>query len=276
MIWLSDWLKSIIIVILLATFVDILLPSQTMQRYVKTVISLFILLTLLQPVFSLFQKQGSVDQMMASAESLFQSKSAAGAAIPVFNSSSLQPHTGGTAQGGSAQGSSAQGSMPAMQTLGSIQQQAEQLKTLQEQRSEQLMQQQMVTLMKQNIEQTLAFKVESLKVETGKDANGQMQIRTINLQVAHRQQTAPPQVQSQTVKPLQVEPVKPIDISIQSGIGQGQADSIKKDGTDASRGASASSGSGFEQEKSQIRMLLSKAWQVPEAHIVVEVSGGKL
>ncbi|MDF2964171.1 MAG: hypothetical protein K0S39_5906, partial [Paenibacillus sp.] len=68
--WLGSWLKSIILVILLATFVDILLPNQTMQRYVKTVMSLFILLTLLQPLFSLFQKNTTIDSLLAEANSL--------------------------------------------------------------------------------------------------------------------------------------------------------------------------------------------------------------
>lgn len=55
--WLSDWLKSIIMVILLATFVDILLPNQTMQRYVKTVISLLFC----SPCFNRFFLVSKVD-----------------------------------------------------------------------------------------------------------------------------------------------------------------------------------------------------------------------
>lgn len=39
--WLAGWLKTVIMVIMLATFVDLLLPSNTMQRYVKTVLSLY-------------------------------------------------------------------------------------------------------------------------------------------------------------------------------------------------------------------------------------------
>lgn len=50
--WLSGWLKEIILVILLATFVDLMLPNSSMQRYVKVVISLFILVVLLSPIIS--------------------------------------------------------------------------------------------------------------------------------------------------------------------------------------------------------------------------------
>lgn len=48
--WLNEWLKSIIIIILLAAFVDLILPNRSMQRYVKVVISLFVLMTILTPI----------------------------------------------------------------------------------------------------------------------------------------------------------------------------------------------------------------------------------
>lgn len=54
MSWLGQWLKEIIMIILLATFIDLLLPNRTMQRYVKLMLSLIILLTLLSPVLRLF------------------------------------------------------------------------------------------------------------------------------------------------------------------------------------------------------------------------------
>lgn len=63
--WLSDWLREIILVILLATFVDLLLPNSTMQRYVKVVISLFILLTILSPVISLLKSETELEMMMS-------------------------------------------------------------------------------------------------------------------------------------------------------------------------------------------------------------------
>jgi stage III sporulation protein AF len=63
--WLSDWLKEIILVILLATFVDLLLPNSSMQRYVKVVISLFILMTLLSPILTIFQSNIDLDQAVS-------------------------------------------------------------------------------------------------------------------------------------------------------------------------------------------------------------------
>lgn len=54
MSWLNEWMREVIMVVLLATFVDLILPSRSMERYVKLVLSLLILLTLLQPIINLF------------------------------------------------------------------------------------------------------------------------------------------------------------------------------------------------------------------------------
>ncbi|RJE89943.1 stage III sporulation protein AF [Paenibacillus sp. 1011MAR3C5] len=53
--WLSDWLRDIIAVILLAVLVELLLPNKSMQRYARLVIGLFILLTILSPILRLLQ-----------------------------------------------------------------------------------------------------------------------------------------------------------------------------------------------------------------------------
>lgn len=53
MAWLGGWLKELVLIVLLATFVDMILPSRSMERYVKLVLSLLILLTLLSPVVHL-------------------------------------------------------------------------------------------------------------------------------------------------------------------------------------------------------------------------------
>lgn len=53
--WLSDWLRDIIAVILLAVFVELLLPNKAMQRYARLVVGLFILLTILSPILKLMQ-----------------------------------------------------------------------------------------------------------------------------------------------------------------------------------------------------------------------------
>ncbi|MGV3135543.1 stage III sporulation protein AF [Brevibacillus agri] len=54
MTWLTLWLKKIILLVLLAAFLDLILPNTTLQRYVKMVVGLILLLTIISPVFSLF------------------------------------------------------------------------------------------------------------------------------------------------------------------------------------------------------------------------------
>lgn len=53
--WLSEWLKEIVMIVLLAVFVDLILPNRSMQRYVKVVLSLLILLAILSPLVELLR-----------------------------------------------------------------------------------------------------------------------------------------------------------------------------------------------------------------------------
>ncbi|WP_313641865.1 stage III sporulation protein AF [Paenibacillus sp. FSL K6-0276] len=55
MSWLGDWLREIILVVLLASFIELLLPSKSMERYARLVLSLLILLTMLSPIVSLLK-----------------------------------------------------------------------------------------------------------------------------------------------------------------------------------------------------------------------------
>lgn len=78
--WLSSWLKEIILVVLLAAFVDLLLPNNAFQRYVKTVLGLFILLTLLSPILAVFREKWDADKLLASVETLGIGRSDSGIA----------------------------------------------------------------------------------------------------------------------------------------------------------------------------------------------------
>ncbi|QQZ60860.1 stage III sporulation protein AF [Paenibacillus sonchi] len=55
MTWLGDWLRELILVVLLAAFVEMLLPSKSMERYARLVLSLLVLLTLLSPIVSMLK-----------------------------------------------------------------------------------------------------------------------------------------------------------------------------------------------------------------------------
>lgn len=58
---LSVWLKQIIVMILIATFVELILPGKSMERYVKVVVSLFILLTILTPIIQFLRSDFELD-----------------------------------------------------------------------------------------------------------------------------------------------------------------------------------------------------------------------
>ncbi|WP_440110545.1 stage III sporulation protein AF [Paenibacillus sp. QZ-Y1] len=69
--WLSSWLRELIMIVLLATFVDMLLPNRSMERYVKLVLSLLILLTLLSPITKLLRSDpvGELKRAMTTMDS---------------------------------------------------------------------------------------------------------------------------------------------------------------------------------------------------------------
>lgn len=48
--WISDWIRQIVLIIFIATFIDLLLPSSSLQRYVKLIMGLIIIVSILQPV----------------------------------------------------------------------------------------------------------------------------------------------------------------------------------------------------------------------------------
>lgn len=56
---LSGWLGRIVAVVLLVSLVDLLLPNKTMQRYVRLVAGLLVLLTVATPVLSWFRSDFS-------------------------------------------------------------------------------------------------------------------------------------------------------------------------------------------------------------------------
>ncbi|QYR20007.1 stage III sporulation protein AF [Paenibacillus sp. sptzw28] len=64
--WLAVWLQQIIAVVLLAGFIDLLLPNKSMQRYVRLIAGLIILLTIMSPIIRLLQGDFStrLDQNM--------------------------------------------------------------------------------------------------------------------------------------------------------------------------------------------------------------------
>lgn len=54
--WLNEWIKQIILLVLIATFIDLLLPNSSFDRYVKLVLSLLIIMAILSPILQLINQ----------------------------------------------------------------------------------------------------------------------------------------------------------------------------------------------------------------------------
>ncbi len=54
--FITEWISNIILLILLATILELLLPNSSLQRYVKMVVGLLLLSMILNPLFSIFSK----------------------------------------------------------------------------------------------------------------------------------------------------------------------------------------------------------------------------
>jgi stage III sporulation protein AF len=65
MSWLGEWLRHLVMVVLLAAFVDLILPSRSMERYVRLVLSLLVLLALISPIAQLLRSNPAAELRQA-------------------------------------------------------------------------------------------------------------------------------------------------------------------------------------------------------------------
>lgn len=54
---ITAWVKSIVMVVLFATFLEFLLPASSMQRFVRVIMGLFIMLSILNPLINVLHSQ---------------------------------------------------------------------------------------------------------------------------------------------------------------------------------------------------------------------------
>jgi stage III sporulation protein AF len=67
--FIGEWIKHIVLLILMATFLDLILPNSSMRKYVKLVVGFLLILLILSPILHLFQYDQErlflkIDQMM--------------------------------------------------------------------------------------------------------------------------------------------------------------------------------------------------------------------
>lgn len=58
---ITTWVKGIVFVVLFASFLELLLPNNSMQRFVRVIMGLFILLSILQPIIGLIDSRWTDD-----------------------------------------------------------------------------------------------------------------------------------------------------------------------------------------------------------------------
>lgn len=61
--YITVWIKNIIFVVLFASFLELLLPSSSMQRFVRVIIGLFIMLAILNPVIGVIESKTAANQL---------------------------------------------------------------------------------------------------------------------------------------------------------------------------------------------------------------------
>lgn len=235
--WLGGWLKTIIMAILLASFIDLLLPNNKMQSYVKTVMSLFILLTLLTPILELFQHKGSVDEMINAAQQK--------------QSTLERMSTGG---------------QPAnMASLESITQEADKLKAINLKQSQELLQKQIADTIAADLQMQTELHVDQVLVKTAIDNNGKPSITDVQVSL-HEIKAKANESSTQADRTIAViapmQTMQPVRINIKSD----QAGSNVSETSPSTAPASNS-----DNEKIKLIESISRDWLVPKARIVVQI-----
>jgi stage III sporulation protein AF len=195
--WMSGWLKEIVLIVLLAAFVDLLLPNNAFQRYVRTVLGLFILLTLLSPLLSLFQQKWDAQKMLASVEQV------------------------------SSQ-SNNEVSFGSMRPLQAIMQDAERIRQNDRTDAQRLMERQLTAEMQQSVGNEANVRIKQVKLQMSYDNNGTPSMKHMQVVLDHIEATpaaAKPQSEAAGRKPIGA--VEPVHIDIQVGAAAAKSDEGK-------------------------------------------------
>lgn len=235
--WIREWLTQVILIILLASFSELLLPSQAMQRYVRVVVSLFLLLTLLTPVFELFTRQWDAEQVLAEAQ------------------------TAGLKNGRSGVSDKAQ---PVLAPLSAVLEDAEKLKSEQAKEAKRLAEEKLGQEMKEGLARSTGLQARELAVTLELDKTGSPVIGSVRVVLSHKEENPPPEAgEKSKVKPVVVETVKPVTVSLDQPAGV-QSPSPKS-------GAEGTA----EANEARARCVgyMEKEWQVPRERLAVTFTG---
>lgn len=181
--WMAGWLRTVITIILLATFVDLLLPSSAMQRYVRTVMSLFILLALLSPLVDVLHKGwGQPDRLFSLIE------------------------------GEQARMAAAEGLGGAMPPLEAIQRKAAELQAENAKEEKRLVETQLAQQIKDRLDGETALPVNGVHVTTAADKQNKPYIQEV--QVVLGPPAAKHAAKGDISNKVEIKPVEPVQIRI--------------------------------------------------------------
>ncbi|MWV45042.1 stage III sporulation protein AF [Paenibacillus sp. HJL G12] len=244
MTWLSGWLKEVIMVVLLATFVDLILPSRSMERYVKLVLSLLILLTLLSPLMKILTE--AADVKLAGAFNKFnqQTSSASG-------------------KGG----------------LQQIMDQAKQLKNQQQQQSMEWAAQEIAAQMKDQIRKQNGSNAAEVKVVLGmQEGNGidgtaaqNPYIKGVTVVLRQEDAAASQNTEDGTdsSQDIHVEPVSPVQVQVNIDPTRNDAED-NRDSTSAKAPGTKEQDSGKSEEAEAIKKMLGNTWGIEPEMVIVQ------
>lgn len=235
--WIREWLTQVILIILLASFSELLLPSQAMQRYVRVVVSLFLLLTLLTPVFELFTRQWDAEQVLAEAQTAGLKNARTG--VP-------------------------DKAQPVLAPLAAVLEDAEKLKSEQAKEAKRLAEEKLGQEMKAGLVRSTGIQARELAVTLEMDKTGSPVIGSVRVVLSHKEESPPPEAgEKSKVKPVAVEAVKPVTVSMDRAAGV-QSPSPKS-------GAEGTA----EANEARARCVgyMEKEWQVPRERLAVTFTG---
>lgn len=234
MAWLNSWIKEIIVVVLIASFVDMLLPNKSMQRYVKTVVGLFLLMLLLTPVLRLFQMDWDTDKLLRSIE---QQTSAV-----------MQPAIAQT---------------PPSASLEAVRQEAERLKALDAASAKKLVEERLAASVQEEVESRFDKQVAAVEVATALDPQGQLKVSSVRVILAAADRSLPAWAAVEPVKPFDpIRPLAPIAVG-------GSADEAAPAGAAASASPGNAAASGSKASPDAIADYIASTWQVDAKKIEI-------
>lgn len=238
--WLSGWLKELILLILIATFADLILPNNSLQRYVKTVIGLFLILVLLSPVVRLLQNQWDANRMMRAAEALQTESGRRG--IP---------------------------------SLESIAREAEKLAASNERQAVAILETRLAEEVKKDLIENTTERVESVQITAGQDSEGKLTIERMNIVLAlvkPKDESSKDAIPAAGGRKIDIEPVRPIE-----PVEPVKPVIIGRDSPPEAEGATGTSGGGrsaeLESRRETVIRYLHTQWQIGPGQIHLTFGG---